>query len=566
MRKINFPTVRFLTFLLLLCGLTLSSCIDDKLDLDNLSDDMQWNGSFAGPVLAKSKVTVAEMVGAYDDPENAARFRIIDNILTMQFDYEVPYEMPDINTNFGNFNTLIDDLVVLPDGTPIGMLSGGTTLSFPVNCNLWQSVNENESPARHRIKRIEFLNTDVILDVQAPGLSFNGGSVTLEVELPQTGANPTKISFVLTESGQKTLTSNFTIDLEALHAAGDKLKINIAASGTVSGTSSLTVSLKLDTGSDNSEFIAFGYFNYDDLLGGIKEEGYKSDIAGEFKNAKQRLSFPEARFEFDIASSFGVPIIFEIEEITAFHKDVNGNDSTGQITEQKDYEIKRVNNVGETAVSPININNDEIPGISGLITTSLDSISLKYSVGTVSITHDGNWSNPTYACVDCELNGKPVTEQFISSKNTLGINTHTTIPCVLGEGDYIYYRDTIALDISESDSLDLDQFNVEEANLIFICDNGLPFASEVNVWLATGSEGHYTATTVAPYETHRLEDFTISFNKERVNDLKKAKALILEYRMPPLPGGDPDKRTLKGDDYLQLQVGLQLKKISYTSN
>ena len=528
-------------------GVWLSACVDDGYDLKNIDSAMQWNGSLGIPVLAEDRITLEDMLNQFG---NAVPKQLVleDGVLCLLFEKQLSYGVSDINKNFKDFDNLVKDLVLLDEATADDFEETSGFYLTTVDCNLFDKVNGGANAGKHRINRIEFKNTNIMLNLEIEDITFS--SFELQIDLPQSnGLPPQSLIFDIPAGGDNILLTeqNITIDLEALKAAGDKLKITISGYDVNLGLAPKITIKNLSFDPEIGEFIAWGWFNYTvDAL--LNEEFKIADIPVKIlQDMDFKFNLTNTRFEFNIASSFGTPLSFNLREFNAVHE----NEGANALPVDKEFSIARANNLGETVQNDlIKLDKSDVLEIGELVSSELRQVMARYSIGTKQI----NPQSPG-----------DVAEQFISSKNDVSVHAKMIAPLSLEKGDHLIYNHSVAVLLPEEVKSSLEAFEVEKATIFFAYNNALPLS--LTAWFAKNVNGNMVPISTVPdvqvdLSYQQLGEFKIEIDQHRLDDLLKMDGLIMEYKLRELP----DAITIEAADAVQLKIGVQLKKFTYKPN
>lgn len=451
--RINTSLKRLIFCVVVSTSLIFSSCIDDSVDLDNLSDDISIGGDIGLP-LANISLRLQDMLDKYE-PSVDSEFKVgVENgVVCLFYDKVIDYETPDLTSDFEDLKLEIENFVDISQiMDPFAFLTtlpadthetGESTFSFDFN-------NINADDSKQRVDSIRFIKTGFKITVESD-IDFQTDDVlVLNIQIPGTEEY---IDFKMKEGKTTTETlfyENLSMILFKNGAKNNdyKVKYTIAGDGKTGLPASKTINLKIEKETNaNSEFFVYGYFDYTNFLD--KEELYQVDLFNYLPEGNA-LFFENPSFEFNIESSIGVPLEFNLKSLTA-----KLHNNTHPTVFNKSIDIDPATTEGSfTTTAPIIIDRDNSPGgeISNLFNTELESINANYvfSGGTPT----GDASN---------------TPMFIWSKSKVRVNANAKIPLHFAGGTHLAYNDTI-LDI------DLAEDNIKEATIILSYENQFPFS------------------------------------------------------------------------------------------
>jgi hypothetical protein len=586
---------KFLFCLLISGSFYLTSCVDEKVSLDDLSMEMLVGGYFEAPLIRESKFTMYDLLDAYHpDVEGLSIDTTLTGEIFLFYEKDTPCLMPDLNSYFSMFNTdLIGGGIGIPElfsendhlTTLLGIEAQTLRVGYkptvnpvvkPYNLN--DNLDSGDLENKQKLTRMQFWNTDLVITVKPTFEVKNRNVITMEIRIP--GVAP--LTGIDVKDGGKT----FHLPEFQVNAA-DNIQIIFSIVGdgetTIADTDVIDCSIVFKPSksvNDDFRYIAYGFFNYtfrDEM--DIKIEDYVSDLY-DYVPKGSVLKLENPQFKFTAESSIGIPLLFHLDKIASYlHK--GEDEATGAIHSFDPGSVSPINRSdkpGESSstdnLETVNKSFFETYGhgekISNYFTTELDSLQFNYSLTSEYIDIEN---------LDPHNPGIP--EQFIPSDGQLNIHGELTVPMAFDEGSVLCYSDTVKINFTE-DTLD----DIKLAEFIFTCRNAMPIGMFVDIYLL--DEDKQKTTPGKPYQhlyLGRPEVYTegplkgevkgelltkaeITFQKDTetsILELKKAKYILYEYKSDTSENPKPAKLTTR--NYVKMAVGVRFDgKITISDN
>ncbi|MDR3189436.1 MAG: hypothetical protein LBT94_09705, partial [Prevotellaceae bacterium] len=298
-----------------------------------------------------------------------------------------------------------------------------------------------------------------------------------------------------------------------------------------------------------SDYVVYGYFYYND--GKKQMNPYKADLFSYLPEGTD-LRFFAPSFKFDVTSNIGIPFVFDLDTITSY---VHGaaDPNPVKVNLQNDSVINRASNPTADATSTITINKTSFPdnNASSIFNTSLDSLSAAY---TFKAPEKGS----------ALIKG----EQFIAPNSRIKMTASAQLPFWLDEGSVIAYADTL-------DGIDVEDYEyITNASLIFTYTSQLPLGFDITIALLDSSKNEISVKNPNNYK-HSIKaapvdgdgkvkqgssapqgSFTISYDSSTIEDLKKAKFLVVNVKAQ---GAASSKIKITNNDKLSIKAGLTVE-------
>jgi hypothetical protein len=542
--------------LLMTGGLYLSSCVDDKIDMDNLSTDVRLEGTYAFPALKESKITMRDLIKEYggnteDDAVLDSTANVHPGLVALYYEDVFPYAMnSDKNIN-GGFEELKVSLKTLEFDIPVASVG---TAQVQGTFDLNGSISAKKGD-QHNIKKIHLLGANAkitpISGVTVSKVTIKSGSTTTKYT-----TNVVNGSFdlpdVLIENGD-----SFIIDL------------SYASGATTPSQIELTV--------QPADYVVWGWFNYT-LYNFEKTDSYAADISQYLDES--HFEFCDPQFEFRVDNdNIGVPLFLNLRNII-----VNEGFSSYRnlaIGEANGYpfEILYPKDIDQD-IEPVlyNVNGDksDVYGFnkdiySTLVGTDLKNVATVYDLKTKDIV----------------VTDETLPIQFVSSKGVINVHAKAILPFWIKKGS-LAYSDTIKdLDLGKDEDYELDE-SITSVALKFTYKNHLPFDMGVKVFVLDENKqqmqidgedfikepensekfkkGNVDNSGVVTAETPG--ELYLTLTAKEYNTLKTAKHLKIQYKSDdscsnpndPIVDHNLDKVVkVKTTDYLTVQIGVIVK-------
>lgn len=530
--------LKFLLFLLFLPGsLLFTSCVDESVDLKNLSKDILWDGEIQIPV-AKSKITMIDLIDEYGrNTDDEAVFDTVfiedgkPGLIALYYEKNFPYSSSEKSIN-GGFDKLKFDMQALEFVIDV---TGTIQVSGPIKLN-----DHILAPAgdAHFIEKLELEGADVSI----------------------TPINGVKLKTV--RIGNKTVNVNgkWTFDLgNVIIQKEDELVVDCDYEVGALVPDKIEMTITPD------DYIVWGWFNYR-FYDVKKSDPFDTNISQYLENSN--FMFCDPQFEFTIDNNnVGVPLILNLRNIIVNEEESNVNNLAVKGDDGNGYPFSiayptqlngNVNssfyNIKKSESGKYNFSSNQY---STLVGTYLKRVSAVYDLITDSKKYESDRNNLSKI-------------QFISSKGGINVNVKAILPFWINKG-LLEYTHTISIgdtDFGKDEDYEL-QDNVT-VTLQFNYQNHLPFDMHVIASLLDedgrvllqkepiDGKGFMKGKVENMYVTGATSGtLEIELNKAEYDILRnKAKDLKLLYRSDETSNVEIRTRTT---DYLDVKVSAVVK-------
>ncbi len=538
-------TPKVLAVILAAGMLSLSSCIDESIDLKNLSSDVQVGGNIAAP-LGEMTVTIDDLINELTiDSTLGIEINERNGVVNIYFSDTLSFENPanvDL-TNFGSIHKVLTPGVSigLPVVIPVGDQTYTITETYDFN-------DINIDTTEQRVDSIRFTNTTIKATIET-NLPPNFISIDIELPVEFEGESGQVVKMDLTGP---TTTRNFTAENFIVRSEDGQLSttfpINVIAHGDgvtgLSGTDSIAINISLES----ATYIAYGYFNYGENL--VQDSlDVKFDLYSELPDGS--MIYPKnPEFQFDLISNVGIPLKFNINELKTFE-----TSATPTVTKSASFSgnptlsknITAAPNTTTTATTTVTLNNEPANGeIDELFKIKVDSISTKFGFGIK----------------DMPIN---TSGQFVSSNSKIDIKLGINVPFWLDAGSVLSMTDTLK-NVGNDLTTILADDNIKEAYLRLKYTNMLPMGLALSMQLMDESYAVIALTTLYEYEikaasvnaqgeatTASEKTIDIKFDKNAINELKQTKHIKLIVTAQGYDASSQMKFRMQ--DWLKIKLG-----------
>jgi len=505
--------------------LILPSCMND-VDLTNISDKFQWNGSLAVPV-GEATLTLEDLLAQLDS----------QNILITE-GQEILYQDSDsIDFRFREIDlaqysqSLVKSYNVSPIVVTIPARTTFPTLSSNENIDL----GLNNSPNEERVDSVVINSAVLSVKVTVENININPGNLKLKLNFPidkvhATNGSSVNISFTPTAFNQaeNVTISNFVINTSG-NATGIPLTLQLDITTgslpvTVGPTSKVGIELKF-TGFDYK--VAYGFFTPAVIATKILTQdmdlpSFTDDGLFLFANPKAFLT---------VKSNIGEYLKFNVDYVKAYPKSnpsqevyasFNGSSSTFESMGNKpaapgNWVVKQLRTLDKDYGSTdLLFGNENKP----------DVLEYKYSVGI-----DNSINDPT--------------PDFITPDGTIKVLYKIQIPLYLKPGSYYEFKDTL-VDAGEDINSALEDVEVNSGSIFLTVSNGLPVKGKLTLALKDSLGRDISTTFTKEYdidapqvdaEGYVVESgitpqkIEIALNNDQLNDFKNSKDIVYTFRI-----------------------------------
>ncbi|NLJ21228.1 MAG: hypothetical protein GX429_08975 [Bacteroidales bacterium] len=498
----------------------------NDVDLTNISDKFQWNGSLAVPV-GEATLTLEDLLAQLDS----------QNILITE-GQEILYQDSDsIDFRFREIDlaqysqSLVKSYNVSPIVVTIPARTTFPTLSSNENIDL----GLNNSPNEERVDSVVINSAVLSVKVTVENININPGNLKLKLNFPidkvhATNGSSVNISFTPTAFNQaeNVTISNFVINTSG-NATGIPLTLQLDITTgslpvTVGPTSKVGIELKF-TGFDYK--VAYGFFTPAVIATKILTQdmdlpSFTDDGLFLFANPKAFLT---------VKSNIGEYLKFNVDYVKAYPKSnpsqevyasFNGSSSTFESMGNKpaapgNWVVKQLRTLDKDYGSTdLLFGNENKP----------DVLEYKYSVGI-----DNSINDPT--------------PDFITPDGTIKVLYKIQIPLYLKPGSYYEFKDTL-VDAGEDINSALEDVEVNSGSIFLTVSNGLPVKGKLTLALKDSLGRDISTTFTKEYdidapqvdaEGYVVESgitpqkIEIALNNDQLNDFKNSKDIVYTFRI-----------------------------------
>jgi hypothetical protein len=515
----------------------------DNVDLDNLSTDMALGGKLALPV-GVTDFTVKELLERYKPDDSLFHVDVDSEGLVMLYVEELAnYEVRELSTKF---DTLIDNVMKYSVETqPLNLEAMG----FPVSLTLpldtvvertdtlefdFNALNSNSNV--QEISSILFRSTDVNVTVNTHGASYPEGFLLITMQLPGTN------EYIVVDASQASSTETkrslkIEMDKETTTSYTAKFKITGNGQTSIAANAQVGVSIAFK----NSDYVVYGHFYYSE--GKKQMQPYKVDLFSYLPKGNT-LWFYAPSFKFNVSSNIGIPFIFDLDTITSY---AHGETAPtyARVSLNEGNIIKRASQLGDPVSSTITVDKSSFPdgNASAIFNTNLSSISASYAFKAPE-------RGSSLGAGD---------EQFIARDSWMKLTASAQLPIWLDTGSVVAYADTL-------DGIDVEKYDyITSAQLVFAYTSRLPLEFNVTVKLldkdkkviVTQPNRYDYALSAAEVDGEgnvskpKEGKFSIDYDSNVINDLKKAKYLVVDVKATGAPSS---KIKITNNDKLSIKA------------
>ncbi|MDR3704880.1 MAG: hypothetical protein P4L28_03110 [Paludibacteraceae bacterium] len=500
-------------FFLIAGCLYFTSCVDEKIDLNNLSTDISAGGSLAMP-LGTADISIAKLLARYKPSGSSVSIGTSGDTITLLYQDSTEYNKPtglDL-TNSYCIDTMysIKDFAFATDYPVLPQTIPSTTKTYTKDSKFnYTKINDNKN--EQKIDSIHFYSSKIEVKTET---NLDPGVLKVQIHL----TNGDVITLNMNQQLKDTIITenNFSIDVVNKETT-IPVDIILTGNGSAQMTSSSFVKIQITPQYNNSQYVAYGTFNY---AKPVNQTAVYPINLNKYLPDSCTIYPVNPRIKFDVSSNLGVPIDFKISSLTTKQTKPlvikNAHFATGDSTIKL---INRAYSVGSTASTSFTFDGGDNNG-------NLDDL-FKIKVDTASLNFGFKVNQTTDA-----------TEQFIKSDSKVKLNASVTMPVWLAEGSQLAYNDTLKnIDKDLADILN----NATEAVIRLNNTNNLPFKINVKVKMLDANFNVITATNIYSYDVNAATTdangsvikatesvFYIKYNTATIADLKKAKHLLIE--------------------------------------
>ncbi len=505
--------------------LILPSCMND-VDLTNISDKFQWNGSLAVPV-GEATLTLEDLLTQLDS----------QNILITE-GQEILYQDSDsIDFRFREIDlakysqSVVETFNISPGGN--SSIQANKTVSItPINDNINLGLN---STSDERVDSAVINSAVLSVKVTVENININPGNLKLKLNFPidkvhATNGSSVNISFTPTafNRAENVTISNFVINTSG-NATGIPLTLQLdittgSSAITVDPTSVVGVELKF-TRFDYK--VAYGFF----APAVIATKTLKQDLDLPSFTDDGLFLFANPKAFLTVKSNIGAYLKFNVDYVKAYPKSnhsqevyatFNGSPSTSESMGKKPAAP------GKWVVKQLRTLDKDYGATDRLFSNANkpDVLEYKYSVGIDNSTNDH-------------------TPDFITPDGTIKVLYKIQIPLYLKPGSYYEFKDTL-VDAGEDINSALEDVEVNSGSIFLTVSNGLPVKGKLTLALkdSLGRDIATTFTKEYDIDAPQVDDegyvvengitpqkIEIALNNEQLDDFKNSKDIVYTFRI-----------------------------------
>jgi len=529
--------------------LLLSSCVDNSIDLKNLSTNIAVGGTIATPI-AESNITVANLVSSYKPkPTDNIVINEKDGAVNLFFADTLDYTNP-AQTDFSKFGIIHSLLTAGGAGGfvqgfgafPVVLPNNPTPVPFTV-VESYKFNDINKTPAKQRVDSMRFKNTIISVAVTS-SINFPAGFASLSIQLPPefVDGNNSVIDLPLTglHTSQDFPYPTFVVKANGSGLTNFPITVKLRGNGVtpISATDTIAVNISLK----NSDFVAYGFFNNDSIV--HRSEDLKLNLYKVLP--KGCVVYPvEPQITFNmINTNVGIPLQLNIEELKTYENSAtppktatatfNGSPTTS-------YALPRATAVDVPQTSSITLDQTPSNGnLANLFKIKVDSASVKFNL---------------------QVMPHAVSNDFVSTDSKMRVIVGINVPFWLDAGSMLTISDTTSNSIKGI----LNSKDITKAVLKLNSSNKLPVDVTVffelldanNLVIPTAGVYKYTikAATVdadgVPV-TPTVSNFNITYDSTTIADLKKATKFKITVQAKGMDINS--KMKFRMQDYINIKI------------
>jgi hypothetical protein len=562
--------------MLLLGSVGFIACTSDTLDLENISKNLQVGENLEVPLIKEATLKMADLldkVTINNDVAVSIGAVDIDSIVALFYTGETQtFSLDSINAGFANFTQDMGNLDIgdmFKGKNPLldwAMQTDALDIALPTSLAPFLSISHIPMDGfdvsdERKMQYVEFNDVKIGITIDTKNMELKtAGIFEIELQLPKAIENPTTGKIESSDEAEKftlplakgTQTSeiftrsfildcsNNTIDANLIFKFnGGDGETKITKDSQLSGKITFAPKMEGEALAKDA-FTVWGWFNYTFVTNDDDKDDKGDEFPANIKQYKEYISeeteliFSDPRLELKINSNLGVPLVFQLIELRDKSKDSDNP------IDNVNFSLKQAE--GNTSIEQIFYLNrstlgnekDSLSYIT-LFQTELDTLVLKYKIGTESIDLDHVIANKI-----------PI--QHLSSNDSISVTASAVLPLTLGPKSIITYSET--MELSFSSSIDLN------GSIYIQYQNTLPLGMYLTVDLLKEKED------TEPLKSWELNMDNQNLGKETIDwkrmdalsvqtdILKKAKFIRIEYTSNPLT----EETSVSKYQYISLQV------------
>jgi len=539
--------------------LILPSCMND-VDLTNISDKVQWNGSLAVPV-GEATLTLEDLLAQLDS----------QNILVTE-GQEILYQDSDsIDFRFRDV-----DLAKYSQSLEKSFNVSPVDITIPANTTFPSLISEENinlglnSTSDERVDSAVIYSANLSVKVDVQNINdINPRNLKLTLEFPTDkvrakNGSPIKIEFT---PGAFNHPENVTIRDFVINTSGNasgipvtlKLDITTGSSPVTVGPSSVVgVELKF-TGFNYK--VAYGYFTpaviaTKTLTQDLDLPSFTDDGLFLFANPKVFLT---------VKSNIGAYLKFDIDYVKAYPK----SDSSQEVYASFN---------GSRSISESLNKKPTAPGL--WVAKQLRTLDKYYGATDLLFSNENKPDVLEYKySASIDESKSDLKPDFITPDGAIKVYYKIQIPLYLKPGSYYEFKDTIP-DAGEDINSALEDVEVNSGSIFLTVSNGLPVKGKLTLVLKDSLGRDISTTFTKEYDIDApqvdAEGFVvessitpqkieIALNNDQLNDFKRSKDIVYKFRID-----SKDANSFihfRKSDTFKVKLGLFVNgKVSYDSN
>ncbi|MFW6018949.1 MAG: hypothetical protein ACOCPM_00055 [Bacteroidales bacterium] len=433
-------------FLLILLLISLTSCMKDKFDVNEMGNN-KWNPDIAAPVIntsltMKNLMEEADSLDWQEDNDNFIYFLFAEELFSK--------EAKDIVT----ISDQVTDTTIswdMPVGLPPGDSASQTvvfTTQFDANSDIIDSILLDKATLNYTIETN--MNHDSKMEITVPGLTKNGNSFKTTLNLNYTGTLPQVVSKSFNISDYK---------LEFSHSSSQNyLTANVKITGYGDNNpNNSPYNFAISAGFSNIEYHSiFGYLSQYDIdldQDSVEIDFFKDDSYGNIK-----FNDPTVRLRF--YNSFGMPVEGVFNTIKSYKpgNEVELTQPSGAPLANVYIDNPGINQMGDVVITDYVLNNNN--------SNIVDVFNINPHGLIYDVTGVGNPGGNNY--------------NFILDTSALKVEAEVELP-LFGSLENFVLRDTVDFNISQDMN---DAGELQSADIQILVDNGFPVEANLQVYFA----------------------------------------------------------------------------------
>ncbi len=537
--------------------LPLSSCIDDSIDLDNISDEMTIGGTLSAP-LGTANLNIEKLLSNYEPDENSdISIGTQDSIITLFYQDSMSYANP---TDLSLDSSLcVQQLITGDDFSPAitgtTLISGNDSYTCSKKFKITKVDDDDEADIDSIYFYYSLIKVTVGTDISFPGSSY----MEVKINLPDASTNSFNKTITVRHDAVMPYEQNVTnFYIATTDSFTSEIPIDIIfypMGETISIDETNTIDITFEPlDKDNSQYVAFGDFNYTDTYQ-QEEKIFEGLDLYSYLPTGNFIKPVDPEIKLSITSNVGLPLNLYVDDLQSqiVENNIITDSAEAAFSTGNEFDIYRAELNEDIASSEIVF--DQTNGLDNIFTIKFNDAKLD-----ISFKQD--------------LSQKPATnKEFIKSDSKIDMIADISIPIWLEIGSILAYSDTLE-NVNLNDILEDD--NINELVLKFTNTNSLPFGFDINIELLDENSNlipttnnysyHVDAATVdntGKVLSEVVSNFNIKYENGVNDEFKYTKHIKLNITTNELT----NKVKVQNSNSLQIKLGAYTSGgISISSN